>query len=187
MRNKIIYFGLFFSALIFLASCKNQGKGNNGIGQDTLLAKTISFSDRLSILDDSQFKNINLLRPEIVNKKKIVSIIDGTCMSCVINQLNKVDSTFKTILTDDQSVMIFILNVNKADSSYFMLNLQPSIKAAGVILWDNNYNFERENKLFTSNSFLRTFMTNEKDKIVLVGNPVMNPDIISEYQAKLKE
>lgn len=156
------------------------------MGTDTLLTKTIFFPGSLKKLEGDHFKEIDSFRFEIEEKNKIVSIVDGVCMKCVIEQLNIIDSTFNSILPDDSGVMIFILNVSKADSAYFMLNLRPAIKAKGVILWDNNYDFERQNHLFTSNSNLRTFMTDGENKIIQYGNPVMHPDVISKYQEKLE-
>ncbi|MDA3780053.1 MAG: hypothetical protein PF487_07550, partial [Bacteroidales bacterium] len=82
--------------------------------------------------------------------------------------------------------LIFILNVNKDDSAFFMQNFRSAIKTSGIILWDNNYNFERENELFSSNINLRTFMLNSENKIIQYGNPIINPDVIFEYREKLK-
>nr|MDA3779167.1 hypothetical protein [Bacteroidales bacterium] len=129
------------------------------------------------------FKTDSLIA-EIEGKTKIISIIDGNCMKCIINELNKIDSTFNSILNDDD-LLIFILNVNKYDSVFFMRNLQPAIKATGIILWDNSYNFEQQNNLLTYDKNLRTFMINRKNKIIQYGNPVMNPDVIFEYKKKL--
>lgn len=185
MRGKAVYLEFAFIVLVILSSCNYKDKKNSDFDTaDTLLTKTILFPDKLSLLKGNQFQKIDSLRGVIKHKKKVISIVDGTCMSCIISQLNVMDSTFNSILSDD-SALIFILNVSKADSAYFMLNLQPAIKATGVILWDDNYNFERHNNLFTTDSNLRTFMTNREDKIIQYGNPVMNPDLISKYQEKV--
>jgi hypothetical protein len=169
-----------------LTSCKYADKVSNNIHPaDSLLTKTIVFPNSLSRLVGNRVEKADSFKFEIEDKKKIISIVDGTCMKCIIDQLNVMDSTFNSILPDDNSLMIFILNVTRADSAYFMLNLQPSIRAAGILLWDNNYNFESQNNLFTTDSNLRTFMTDSEDKIIQYGNPIMNPGIISEYREKL--
>src|SRR5690606_24989973 len=99
---------------------------------------------------------------------------------------NALDSLFNTIRQED-SQMIFILNVKKADSLYFTLNLMPAIKAKSVILWDNDYHFESRNRLFTPNPYLRTFLTNSEARIIHYGDPLITQELVSVYQEKLKE
>ena len=179
---------MVFVVIIIIASCKHQhsNSNSNNTTLDTLLAKTIIFPNNLLKLNGTQFQRTDSFISEIKDKTKVISIIDGNCMKCIINQLNKIDSTFNSIILDDDNLVIFILNVSTKDSVYFMRHLQPAIKATGIILWDNNYNFERQNNLFTPDVNLRTFMINKKNKIIQYGNPIMNPDVIFEYQEKLE-
>ncbi len=187
MKKSVIYHPFVLFIIIFLTSCKNQHENKNStIASDTLLTKTIFFPNSLLKLDGNQFQKIDSFIFEIEDKTKIISIVDGNCVKCIINQLNAIDSIFNSILHDDDNLLIFILNVNKEDSAFFMRNLRPEIKATGVILWDSNYNFERQNHLFTPNMNLRTFMINNENKIIQYGNPIMNPDVIFEYQEKLE-
>lgn len=186
MKNSILYFLLFFIVSIIFTSCKYKQSNNNNKTTDTLLTKTIVFPHSLLKLEGAQFHEIDSYITEIENKTKIISIIDGNCVKCIINQLNKIDSVFNSILLDDENILIFVLNVSKQDSVFFMRNLQPEINASGDILWDNNYNFERENKLFTPVMNLRTFMINPENKIIQYGNPLIYPNLIFEYQEKLE-
>ncbi|MGE0077537.1 MAG: hypothetical protein AB7S48_06730 [Bacteroidales bacterium] len=178
------------SLLIFLFflpySCANGKKKEIKETPDTLLTKTVSFPSSLIQLKGDKFQSIDSFTIQNEGKTKIISIIDGTCMKCIINQMNKLDSTFSSILIDSDNIMVFILNVNKHDSTFFMRNLQPAINAKGIILWDNNYIFEQHNKLLTPDMNLRTFMINQQNKIIQFGNPLMHPDVIWEYKAKLE-
>jgi len=186
MKNSGLYSLVVFVVIVIFTSCKYQDSNNNDITKDTILIKTIIFPNSLLKLNGTQFQRIDSFISEIEDKTKIISIIDGNCMKCIVNQLNKIDSTFNSIMPGDDNLVIFILNVSKEDSIYFMRYLQPAIKATGIILWDNNYNFERQNNLFTPNVNLRTFMINNENRIIQYGNPIMNPDVIFEYQEKLK-
>ena len=177
---------MVFVVIVIFTSCKYQDSNNNNITTDTLLAKTIIFPNSLLKLNGTQSQKIDSFLFEIEDKTKIISIIDGNCMKCILNQLNKIDSTFNSIMLGDDNLVIFILNVSKEDSVYFMRHLQPAIKATGIILWDNDFNFERQNHLFTPKVNLRTFMINNENKIIQYGNPIMNPDVIFEYQEKLE-
>jgi|GEM_PF-762702 len=186
--HKAVYHGFIFVALILLCCCGHKNKKKDGFDvADTLLSKTISFPDRLSLLENRRFYSLDSVSTVLRGKKKIISIVDGNCMSCIIHQLNAMDSTFHRILSGHDCALIFILNVNKADSAYFMLNLQPAIKTTGMVLWDDNYAFETQNKLLTENVNLRTFLTNRENRIIQYGNPLMNPGLISRYQENLKK
>ncbi len=187
MKNSGLYVLSVFVVLIIFTSCKYQGRNNNNnnITTDTLLAKTIIFPNSLLKLKGTQFQRTDSFVSETKDKTKVISIIDGNCIKCVVYQLNKIDSIFNIILHNDDK-LIFVLNVSTKDSVYFMRHLQPAIKATGIILWDNNYNFERQNNLFTPDVNLRTFMINNENKIIQYGNPIMNPDVIFEYQEKLE-
>ena len=188
MKKIGLYSLLVFFVIIVFTSCKYQdsNNNNNNITTDTLLTKTIIFPNSLLKLNGTQFQKIDSFKSEVEYKTKIISIVDGNCRKCIVNQLNNIDSIFNSILLDDDNLLIFILNVNKEDSAFFMRNLRPEIKATGIILWDSNYNFERQNNLFTVNRNLRTFMINNENKIIQYGNPIMNPDVIFEYQEKLE-
>jgi len=176
---------LFLS--IHLLSCGNRNTASvENETTDTLLTKEISFPPSLRRMQGGTFTDIASLEHDIQGKNKIVQIVDGSCMKCIINQLNKVDSTFANIMSDDDR-MIFVLNVSKFDSINFMLNLQPAITARGILLWDNNYNFEKANRLFTADDNLRTFLTNRNNRIVQYGNPLFHSDLLSEYQHRLAQ
>ena len=181
-----IFFILIISVFMSMGACSNREKKNGNNSADSLLTKTISFPKTLLQLDENKIKKIDSFNAATKGKRKIISIIDGNCSKCIINQLNNIDSIFnKLIINKNSSELIFILNVQSKDSAYFMQNLRPLIDARGIILWDNNYNFERKNKLFTKNYNLRTFMTNPKNRIIQYGNPLMNPELIYEYKEKL--
>ena len=182
---------LFFVFSLFFTSCKPNDSATvaNGIPLmvDTMLSKVIIPPEELTPL-----KAIVRTRPatkeQNSSKIKIVSIVDGNCRSCIMYQLNAVDSIFQSQLNNPEIFeMIFILNVKSSDSTFFVLNQLPLINVRGSVYWDNKYLFERTNKLFTSDVNLRTFMTNHSGQIVQYGNPTINPKVINEYRIKLTQ
>jgi hypothetical protein len=186
MKHYILY-SLFtlLTTMVLLQSCNYQTNKSN-LKSDTLLTKTITFPHELYELDKNQFLKIDSFKNDSKNKAKIISIVDGNCMKCIINQLNKVDDLFNSIM-NKEAMLVFVLNVSKEDSAFFMRHIRPAIETTGVILWDNNYHFERQNQLFTKNLNLRTFMINKQNKIIQYGNPIMNPYIIKAYKEKLNK
>lgn len=186
---RTILLGLIAPAFIALLMCACRGGAQNGSGElsspDTLLGKHVVFPNSLFLLQDGGFIPVDEVLPSIEGKTKIVSIVDGTCMKCIVTNMNVLDSLFHTIILDSDQQMVFILNVSSADSAHFMRNLQPAISVQGMVLWDNSFNFETVNALFTPNLSLRTFMLSPSDSIVMYGNPLINPDLLHGYMANL--
>lgn len=184
---KIIKSSIFIGIVIItLSSCNQSKSAKQIVKSDTLIGKTISFTNKLLVLEGKQFHQFDSILPSINKKPKIISIVDGNCMSCVINLLNGVDSIFQKVVYN-KCLLIIVVNVQKKDSAFFMRHLQPSIKAKGIILWDNGFNFEKHNKLLTSDINRRTFMVNAENKIVLIGNPIYYPDLLVKYEKNLAE
>lgn len=186
MKRLLIYLTLSL-VVVTITSCEFLSGSNANMlrSSDTLLTKTITFPNKLLKLEDVEFYNIDSFLVESSNKTKIISIIDATCMKCIVGQLNKLDESFNSITSDDDE-LVFILNVNKTDSASFMRNLHPAIISNATLLWDNAYHFELQNKLLTYDANLRTFMVNKENKIIQYGNPIMNPDLLSKYKDKLE-
>ena len=189
MRNYLlISFFLGFTIYCGFISCQNKKVTNNQTKirlADTLLTKLISFPKSLRPLELNP-SHLNFDGDEIPVGKKMISIIDGSCMACITDQLNAQDSLFNLLVKDSSCKIIFILNLKKADSVNFMLNLKPAIKAKGLILVDGDYSFERSNHLITEYATLRTFLVNEANQIECYGNPLVDSTRISAYKNLLR-
>lgn len=171
-----------------LYSCVFEQNKNLTIPPDTLRTRQISFPRSLSPINNQTAYSLDSFMLDVNNKPKIVSIIDGTCSACIINFLNGFDHLVGSLLPADSNVeLVFILNVSTADSAYFMRNMHPEINTRGKILWDNNFNFERENNLFTPDQSLRTFMVDKNNRIIIYGNPLMEPKLLAAYKEKIEQ
>ncbi len=176
--NKSIVFIIFFFVVLFSCTKKEE---------DPWLNKKIIFPKELVELKNSEINPLNNFINEINGKLKVVSIIDATCVKCIVNQLNKIDSLFSTIIKENnKQKIIFILNVNKGDSVNFIKNMYPYIKAKGILIWDNSYHFETKNNIFTEKVSRRTFLLDENNKIIQVGNPLFEPRLYDAYKELLK-
>ncbi len=153
---------------------------------DTLFSKKVRFPKDLKILNGKQFDSIDSFIVNSSKKNNIISIVDGNCAKCVVFHLNKIDSIFHSIVSNTNTQVVFVLNVSKEDSAFFMQNFQPLINVSGDILWDSNFYFEQFNDLLTPDINLRTFMTNKEGQIVQYGNPILHSDVIAGYREELK-
>lgn len=182
---------LLFTALLIifcyaccLISCKDFKKSTGG---NKMLVKKIAFPKDLLVLRNDTLSNCDSILDSSVGVPKIISIVDANCVKCIVNHMNALDSVFQEIVSNRNAKMYFILNVNDGDSAYFMRNLSSYINTKFPVLWDNNYNFERCNNLFTPDRNLRTFLTNDQDQIIQYGNPILDPGVIDLYKDKLLE
>lgn len=138
--------------------------------------------DNFKLLNIDEFKN-----SENYKKNKIISIVDVSCTDCFINQFKKIDSIFSPILKkEENSIMVFILNIKQRDSVLFMSQIRPQMKTDGILIWTKEYNFEFINDILTHNLGRRTFMTDENNKIILVGSPVFYDKILTKYKIEIK-
>lgn len=178
MKKKVLM--LMLTALIVLLSCNSN---KNTAGDIIYKGKNIVFPKNTYVLRNRYtVKNNEHFLDSISHKYKILSIVDATCASCIIDRMNYLDSLFNTIIHYDNTEIIFVLNVNKKDSSNFMRNLYDLIQINGNLLWDTNFNFERENKLFSDDKNHRTFLINSSNKVELYGDPLINQQILQEYE-----
>jgi len=174
---------LFF----FIFSCQTaELRQENQKQINQWLGKKIEFPKELMILKGNELTPFTNTKKRETETLRIVSIVDASCTSCILDQLNRIDSLFQTILVQPEDI-IFILNVNKSDSSSFRVAMQPFIKAKGCILWDSDFYFETANDIFSEKLLLRTFLINQKHEIVLVGNPLLQPDLLNEYRRILRD
>lgn len=181
--SKIICSSLVSINLLFIASsCDLKEKRSLSVNKsDTLFAKSIRFPENLYLFRGGNFYNITAADSILTSKFKIISIVDGSCVKCIISQLNVLDSTFTGLANGFDAKFITILNVKSQDSIYFLKFVYPEIKTKGTVFWDYNFNFERANALFTMDINLRTFLVNEYNQIIQYGSPLVDPDIVHEY------
>ena len=96
--------------IIILCSCNNRNNFSKN-ETDSLLYKIIHFPNDLFELRENEFLEITHFLNRISGKKKVVSIVDASCMKCIVNELNKLDSVFSPICIGNNVELIFILVV----------------------------------------------------------------------------
>lgn len=176
---------LLIALFFFIFCCQpSELRHKNQKEVDQWLGKKVIFPAELMVLNDNNLFPIEPIDRKQIETHKIVSIIDASCTSCILGQLNRIDSLLQTIVRQSDDI-VFILNVKKSDSASFRVSMQPFIKVKGRILWDSGFYFETANDIFSENLLLRTFLINSKREIILVGNPLFQPNLLEEYKSLL--
>ena len=176
-------FYIAFIMIVLFSSCSKQKI--NDAPEDV---NTVTFKNNLRQLSNGVLYESDSVLELLNGRKKIVSIVDGVCMKCVINDLNYADEVFQEIIgSNNLNKVVYILNVPSADSLYFLKHFEPSINVKGIVLWDNSYSFEKLNGLLTADKSYRTFLIDENNQIKLAGSPLYDSELMSNYTALLQE
>ncbi|TAJ11013.1 hypothetical protein DMA11_18425 [Marinilabiliaceae bacterium JC017] len=84
--------------------------------------KTISFPVSLKQLEVGKLNPIDSFLRESANRSKIISIVDGDCVKCIVNHLNALDSVFNSLIIPNTQQVVFVLNVSRKDSAFFYVS-----------------------------------------------------------------
>lgn len=180
MIRKLSNYFVLLLITLNITSCQ-QHSSKISKEQDTIIGRTIHFSDSLLFWTDGQLQNIENFRNRIKGIYKIIYIIDGTCPKCIFETLNQTDSLFYKLGFTNEFERVTIVNSGNTSLRDVARELIPLIRIKTNILLDRNFNFEKENKLLSPNLADRCYLLNESDKIILSGNPLYYKKKQSDY------
>lgn len=130
------------------------------------------------------FEHIKTETSDTIPKNRIFAYIDGTCSQCVkeLDFWEKFSEDLKRINPDSKSLNIFIFspdptNFDKETISKLKFKLNWRADTARVIpikndIWDKRF---------------QVLLVDQKDKIKVMGNPVLNPELRSYYLEYIKK
>ncbi|UZR97347.1 hypothetical protein [Chondrinema litorale] len=179
LYSKFILVILIISVII---SCTNERNNlkfqkveEHGL---SLLGRMITFPESLKRLTRMNGEEGKAIPEEASNKsKKIVSIIDSSCSSCVL-ELEKWSKYVK-----DKQTISFIFIIISDDNfelfKYFYLDTDFEVPQNIPVYLDYDKNFLSQNKL--EYEYCNTFMLDEFNNVILLGSPTSNSEINQLY------
>lgn len=152
---------------------------------ELLSAKPIIIPDIHPVLYNNCKTNIsNLTAP---SRKMVIYIDSSECASCSIKQMNGWDSVIsKTIEFADKINFYFIFAPKKID----VITVKRTLIAEGFkhpVLIDTLRQFEKLNPHLPKNKALHTFLLDENNNVILVGNPLHNKKIEEMFYKIVEE
>jgi len=111
------------------------------------------------------------------SKLKIFSLISGDCEKCISN-INLWDEIIQEI-NSQKNVKIYLV-ILTTDPEFFIERYLPEINTLSSILIDKDYNFLKIND-FPPYKRFQTFLLNDNDEIILVGDPFYNDKSMKLY------
>ena len=134
-------------------------------------------------------KNGDFIVPKIYDSElKLVVYMDSMiCSPCAIKRMNLWNDLLEdTKKYDGRLSFYFIFSPKKKDESKLRFAFKNTLFDYPVIL-DNVYEFKKKNPHLPQNSQLHTFLLDKENKVILVGNPLINIKIEEMFYKIIEE
>lgn len=152
---------------LFFAGCQKNKDIRDGIISMQSSKVTIDEDSILCVNGESIFI-------EHTPQFRLVVYVDSSeCSSCSINQLKYWQSFMSKYNSQSNIQLLILLEAKKGE----IPSIEGDIASAelnNIIFIDSNFVFRRQNPQIPPNSMYHTFLLNEMDSVVLVGNPLRN-------------
>lgn len=170
MRFKVVILGI----LICLVSCTKNDRMSDELkrfyGQRVVLPL-----DCMLYMSNQKADYMNF---QVKERNKFVIYYDSTeCSSCRLKTLYKWREIMDSVSSPTKPVdFYFVFHIPRERLTEMRFLFSPYIRDFTVYI-DTTRIFERSNPCLPHLSQMRSFMLNEKDTVILVGNPVRNRSI----------
>lgn len=158
--------------LLIILGCKNKGRKEELL---EFYSKTIQLPD----LNYYNLNGIDTINVDIMKSKlKLIIYFDSiNCTSCYISKLIywKPFIEYSCSLRDELS-LVFVLFPPNSEKETIKFKLM-SYPIDYPVLIDKNGDFEKLNPHLPKNKAMHTFLLDENNKVILVGNPLYNKEI----------
>jgi hypothetical protein len=124
-------------------------------------------------------KNLNFF-----DTYKIVTYINGDCGSCVM-QINSWQRVLNMLKYNNKAKFIPIIYTT--DINLFKRKMAPKIKISHPFYFDFKDEYITINKLYKYNEQFYTFLLNDNNQVILVGNPVYSPKLMKLYKEEINK
>jgi hypothetical protein len=163
-------FLILISVTYIIYSCNNRNKHIKG-DLIKMIGSKIDLIDTLSIYSIDK----GLYKEDAPPQMKIVSYIDGSCGSC----LYSLAGWKECIISNEFKNVSFRLYVKTYNFNQLVLTLEEIDFPHPIIVDFKNHFFNQNN---IHNEFIyQTFLVDKDNKILLVGNPLLNREIKKLY------
>ena len=155
-------------------SCENSQNSENRRIVNEWIGKEIVFPNQ-----DSE-NNVNKCNDDNL---KIVTRINGNCYPCLV-QLK----LWKKLIEELKSkhTISFYIFIVANDYEIFESVNEKEIHFDYPVIYDRNDEFYKKNRL-PQRSYLQTMLLTDKNKVILIGNPVVNDVLKDLYIEQIKK
>jgi len=182
--RRITFFILIIGVLLcFVSACKNKHEKKLVVELRRFKEKTITLPDNMiaKSCDEQVPPDTTLLCCPL---KMVVYVNQDGCQRCKLWSLLPI---YMFILENQYLVnfgVVIILNTSDMETAY---NVLTEMRFCKTVFYDLNGTFEHLNPHLPANEQFHTFLLNEDNRIVLVGNPVQNEQLKKLYLNELNK
>lgn len=171
-NNHLYLFALSVILLyVFTTSCNSDHKIREGI-ENMQSSRIQLFQDSMLCINEDE--TINAKEQQLL---KLVLFVDSSeCSSCNIKKLWEWPPYLKSFDGLDAFKFLVVLEVKSRDLEYS----KERLKITGIrtpVFFDTLFVFRRHNPQIPDNRMFHTFLLDESDSVLLVGNPLINERI----------
>ena len=164
--GRIITFVLF---LFLVVSCKNRYSIEETVKK--LSGKKIEIDFSRTVRTDTVGVDSEVYP---LGGVKLVFSFDDECVSCFNNQIAVCENYLDRFNNDNLSILCIVpFTKEKALEVAGDLNCHTNI----YLVYNDDKYYEKRNHLEEYNSFFKSFLLGEDNKVILVGNPLRSPKL----------
>jgi len=180
-----VYILLFF---LFLSSCSNEKKEKisylkkvavQTIGKHLIIPDKSKLFDPFSVVSDS-IENFD-------KEYKIYTNIDVSCGTC-IKSISKWNKFYNSLDRDKTSIVLVCNSSDRFESFMFFCEDEVSIEDTSFpFIFDFNNEFKKINGFMQVDFQYETVLTDNENRILLLGNPIYSEKIRQLYLDKIMQ
>lgn len=169
-------------SIIIAVSCGCSRQARDKRIVERLIGREIILPESLNVINADQIKNTELLSSE--GKIKVLFYIgQEECSACRVSDIHFADTLFK-ILPPKELIPLVIVNPDDDGREETLQKLHDGWFEF-PIYDDSNSAFMELNPTVPKDSRFHSFLLDEYDKVILVGNPARSPQILDLYMEML--
>ncbi len=172
---KRTYYFILSALIIFVVSCSSNQRIKEDV--ETMYSTTIHvLQDSMLCINIDDSFNIK----EQQSLKLVVYIDSSECSSCSLDRLGEWNQYLKKYKDIKDLTFLVLLELQRPEIEY----VKEKLTIAGIhapVLVDTLSAFRRANPQIPDNKMFHTFLLDRENRIVAVGNPIINKRIETLY------
>jgi len=182
LKNILLKIIILSTVLLIFDSCNQKSKETKQ-RVDQYLGKSIHLpKDSEVLFKDSLYHNFKLMKD--TSALKITTLLWGDCHSC-IKDLEKWEELYQIAKNEKNLKIYFYLFAS--DIKTFRKNLYTKKIYKYPLILDTGYVYMDRNDLAMEHKNFQTFLLDEKNKVVLIGNPTSNKKLRELYMNEINK
>lgn len=170
-------------SILFLYSCEGSKKTKTETQFksiiDNVIGKELFLPDNMTIY--KPFNNYTYDSLEVISSKlKITTFINASCGSC-ISEINRWESFSKELAKFNVPVLLIFESNDQFELLHYLCETGTVANSSFPFFMDIKNEYLINNSFMKTTNSMRTVLVDDKNKILLIGNPIKSDKIKDMY------